>query len=279
MPATSRPMRPWSRQPLVEASATARRCARAVPGRSRRRRAGRRRRPGPGHAADRARDEVEDRLRRPALHRLRERSAPPRPRCGPSPRRPARPGRPAPWCPPVHHHDPAPLPAGGLVRKRAQHLERAALAGPGPGRSGPGNRLRWPRARGAPTSNEATACARRPRRGGHGVMILPGWGGIIGIAPIERSRAAEDGGGGRGRSEGRRPPAHRGAVDDQHRHRRRGAHGDQVDALRAAGSELVRVTVNNEEAARAVPDIVERLDRLGVASRSSATSTTTATCC
>ena len=30
----------------------------------------------------------------------------------------------------------------------------------------------------------------------------------------------------------------------------------QVKALHAAGSELVRVTVNTEEAARAVPDIV-----------------------
>jgi (E)-4-hydroxy-3-methylbut-2-enyl-diphosphate synthase len=37
----------------------------------------------------------------------------------------------------------------------------------------------------------------------------------------------------------------------------------QVAALVRAGSELVRVTVNNEEAARAVPGIVEALDRLG----------------
>jgi (E)-4-hydroxy-3-methylbut-2-enyl-diphosphate synthase len=34
----------------------------------------------------------------------------------------------------------------------------------------------------------------------------------------------------------------------------------QVRALHAAGSELVRVTVNNEEAARAVPDIVREVD-------------------
>jgi (E)-4-hydroxy-3-methylbut-2-enyl-diphosphate synthase len=34
----------------------------------------------------------------------------------------------------------------------------------------------------------------------------------------------------------------------------------QVRALHAAGSELVRVTVNNEEAARAVPDIVAQVD-------------------
>jgi (E)-4-hydroxy-3-methylbut-2-enyl-diphosphate synthase len=39
----------------------------------------------------------------------------------------------------------------------------------------------------------------------------------------------------------------------------------QVAALAAAGSELVRVTVNNEEAAAAVPRIVERLAALGVA--------------
>src|SRR5438128_9472854 len=34
----------------------------------------------------------------------------------------------------------------------------------------------------------------------------------------------------------------------------------QVRALHAAGSELVRVTVNTEAAARAVPDIVEQVD-------------------
>jgi (E)-4-hydroxy-3-methylbut-2-enyl-diphosphate synthase len=38
----------------------------------------------------------------------------------------------------------------------------------------------------------------------------------------------------------------------------------QVAELARAGSELVRVTVNNEEAARAVPEIVEGLDRIGV---------------
>ncbi len=37
----------------------------------------------------------------------------------------------------------------------------------------------------------------------------------------------------------------------------------QAAALARAGSELVRVTVNNEEAARAVPRIVEELDRAG----------------
>jgi len=38
----------------------------------------------------------------------------------------------------------------------------------------------------------------------------------------------------------------------------------QVEALAAAGSELVRVTVNNEEAAQAVPEIVQRLRDRGV---------------
>src|ERR1700674_3892723 len=38
----------------------------------------------------------------------------------------------------------------------------------------------------------------------------------------------------------------------------------QVAALARAGSELVRVTVNNEEAATAVASIVEQLDRQGV---------------
>ncbi len=39
---------------------------------------------------------------------------------------------------------------------------------------------------------------------------------------------------------------------------------NQVMALANAGSELVRVTVNNEDAARAVPKIVETLDKFGV---------------
>ncbi|MFO1430809.1 MAG: flavodoxin-dependent (E)-4-hydroxy-3-methylbut-2-enyl-diphosphate synthase [Candidatus Competibacteraceae bacterium] len=38
----------------------------------------------------------------------------------------------------------------------------------------------------------------------------------------------------------------------------------QVAQLANAGSELVRITVNSEEAARAVPEIRERLDRLGL---------------
>src|SRR5579863_3794687 len=39
---------------------------------------------------------------------------------------------------------------------------------------------------------------------------------------------------------------------------------NQVMALANAGSELVRVTVNTEDAARAVPKIVETLDKFGV---------------
>src|SRR5580700_579151 len=39
---------------------------------------------------------------------------------------------------------------------------------------------------------------------------------------------------------------------------------EQVAALAMAGSELVRVTVNNEEAAAAVPHIVEGLDKRGI---------------
>ena len=38
----------------------------------------------------------------------------------------------------------------------------------------------------------------------------------------------------------------------------------QIAALWRAGSEIVRVTVNNEESARAVPAIVEGLERRGV---------------
>ena len=38
----------------------------------------------------------------------------------------------------------------------------------------------------------------------------------------------------------------------------------QVAALAKAGSEVVRITVNNEEAARQVPHIRDRLDALGV---------------
>jgi len=39
---------------------------------------------------------------------------------------------------------------------------------------------------------------------------------------------------------------------------------EQVAALALAGSEIVRVTVNNEEAAAAIPAIVEGLDKRGI---------------
>src|SRR4029077_14380385 len=39
---------------------------------------------------------------------------------------------------------------------------------------------------------------------------------------------------------------------------------EQVASLARAGSELVRVTVNNEEAAAALPHIVEQLDTRGI---------------
>src|SRR5882757_1222300 len=39
---------------------------------------------------------------------------------------------------------------------------------------------------------------------------------------------------------------------------------EQVAALARAGSELVRVTVNNDDAAAAVPHIVEQLDKQGI---------------
>jgi (E)-4-hydroxy-3-methylbut-2-enyl-diphosphate synthase len=38
----------------------------------------------------------------------------------------------------------------------------------------------------------------------------------------------------------------------------------QVKALARAGSELVRVTVNNDESAAAVPHIRDRLDAMGI---------------
>src|SRR4051812_6574474 len=39
---------------------------------------------------------------------------------------------------------------------------------------------------------------------------------------------------------------------------------NQVMALARAGSEIVRVTVNTEDAARAVPKVVDTLDKFGV---------------
>jgi len=53
----------------------------------------------------------------------------------------------------------------------------------------------------------------------------------------------------------------------------------QVKALARAGSELVRVTVNNDESAAAVPHIRERLDAQGVPTPWWAISTSMATSC
>ena len=59
-------------------------------------------------------------------------------------------------------------------------------------------------------------------------------------------------------------PSGRGSVHDQHGYRRRRLHRQPGDGAGAAGSELVRVTVNTAEAAAAVPKIVETLDKFGV---------------
>jgi len=55
-----------------------------------------------------------------------------------------------------------------------------------------------------------------------------------------------------------------GAIYDQYRHRRHSGYRAAGSSARAAGSELVRVTVNNEEAAAAVAPIVEQLDKQGI---------------
>ena len=52
----------------------------------------------------------------------------------------------------------------------------------------------------------------------------------------------------------------------------------QVAALANAGSEMVRVTVNNDGAAKALPHIVEGLDKLGINVPIIGDSTTTAMC-
>ena len=54
---------------------------------------------------------------------------------------------------------------------------------------------------------------------------------------------------------------------------------EQVAALALAGSEIVRVTVNNEEAAAAVPPSSRASTSAACASPSLATSIITATCC
>ena len=53
----------------------------------------------------------------------------------------------------------------------------------------------------------------------------------------------------------------------------------QVKALARAGSELVRVTVNNDESAAAVPHIRDRLDAMNVRTPLVGDSTSTATNC
>ena len=53
----------------------------------------------------------------------------------------------------------------------------------------------------------------------------------------------------------------------------------QIAALARAGSELVRVTVNNDDAAKAVPALSRQLDKHGVPSPLLATFTTTDTSC
>jgi len=53
----------------------------------------------------------------------------------------------------------------------------------------------------------------------------------------------------------------------------------QVAALATAGSELVRVTVNNDDAAKAVPYIVDGLAELGLDVPIVGTFTTTGICC
>lgn len=53
----------------------------------------------------------------------------------------------------------------------------------------------------------------------------------------------------------------------------------QIAQLARAGSEIVRITVDREEAAMAVPAIKERLAKMGLDTPSSATSTIMATCC
>ncbi len=54
---------------------------------------------------------------------------------------------------------------------------------------------------------------------------------------------------------------------------------DSVSNLARAGAELVRITIDRDESAAAVPEIRERLDAPGAECPWSATSTSTATCC
>ena len=68
-----------------------------------------------------------------------------------------------------------------------------------------------------------------------------------------------------GNVHGRRRRADRRAVDDQHRHRRCRRDRAAGRGAGAAGSEIVRITVDRDEAAAAVPQIKERLLKMGVA--------------
>ena len=62
-----------------------------------------------------------------------------------------------------------------------------------------------------------------------------------------------------GAGPGRRRCADRRPVDDDDRYRRRAGDGRAIIELAAAGSEMVRVTVNLPEAAAAVPEIKQRM--------------------
>src|SRR5689334_16279758 len=113
---------------------------------------------------------------------------------------------------------------------------------------------------GAPTSNEATTWARRAAaEPDMGVMILPGVGWYhdthVMSAPERRKTVAVDVGG--VKVGGRRPIV----VQSMTNTDTADVAGTvaQVNALHAAGSELVRVTVNTEAAARAVPEIVKQV--------------------
>ena len=83
--------------------------------------------------------------------------------------------------------------------------------------------------------------------------------------PPRRATRRRPGRRGRGGGHGRRRRADRRPVDDQHRHRRR--RGDRPPgrgAVRARAPRLVRITVDRDEAAAAVPHIRDALLKRGV---------------
>src|SRR5689334_3243190 len=134
-----------------------------------------------------------------------------------------------------------PLPASPRAISERKAAARASSAGPR-------------------TSNEATTCAKTAAAEPvMGVMILPemGWyhGTHVMSAPERRKTVAVDVGG--VKVGGRRPIV----VQSMTNTDTADVAGTvaQVNALHAAGSELVRVTVNTEAAARAVPDIVKQV--------------------